>query len=112
MMDVPLDGAARQIDALLREIQKNLFDRAKKFRDAHMRTANSYDEFKRLIEEPGFIWAHWDGTRETEDKIQEETKATIRVIPFDGPKEPGQCMVTGKPSARGAVLGLAEVQRG
>src|SRR5215211_1427866 len=88
-LGVPLDGAARQIDSLLREIQKNLFDRAKRFRDANMRTANSYDEFKQLIEEPGFIWAHWDGTRQTEDRIQEETKATIRCIPFDGPKEPG-----------------------
>jgi prolyl-tRNA synthetase len=106
-MGVPLDGAARQIDALLREIQKNLFDRSKKFRDANMRTADTYDEFKKLIEEPGFIWAHWDGTRETEDKIQEETKATIRVIPFDGPKEPGKCIVTGKPSARRVVFARA-----
>jgi prolyl-tRNA synthetase len=72
-----------------------------------MRTANNYDEFKKLIEEPGFIWAHWDGTRGTEDKIQEETKATIRVIPFDGPIEPGQCMVTDKPSARRVVFARA-----
>jgi prolyl-tRNA synthetase len=106
-MGVPLDGAARQIDILLRDIQKNLFERSKKFRDANMRTANSYDEFKKVIEEPGFIWAHWDGTRETEDKIQEETKATIRVIPFDGSKEPGQCIVTGKPSARRVVFARA-----
>jgi prolyl-tRNA synthetase len=106
-MGVPRDGAAHQVDGLLREIQKNLFDRAKKFRDANMRTANTYDEFKKLIEEPGFIWAHWDGTRETEDRIQEETKATIRVIPFDGPKEPGQCIVTGKPSARRVVFARA-----
>ena len=71
--------------------------------DASMRTANSYDEFKQLIEQPGFIWAHWDGTRETEDKIQEETKATIRCIPFDGSQEPGACMVTGQPSAKRVV---------
>jgi prolyl-tRNA synthetase len=106
-MGIPLDGAARHIDLLLREIQKNLFDRAKAFRDANMRVANTYDEFKKMIEEPGFIWAHWDGTRETEDKIQEETKATIRVIPFDGPKEPGRCMVTGKPSERMVVFARA-----
>jgi len=105
--DIPLDGAARHIDGLLREIQKNLFDRAKKFRDANMRTADTYDEFKRMIEEPGFIWAHWDGTRATEDRIQEETKATIRVIPFDGPKEPGKCMVTGQPSERRVVFARA-----
>jgi prolyl-tRNA synthetase len=107
MMGVPLEGAAQRIDALLREIQKNLFDGARKFRDANMRTVDTYDEFKRLIEEPGFIWAHWDGTRETEDRIQEETKATIRVIPFDGPKEPGKCMVTGQPSARRVVFARA-----
>jgi prolyl-tRNA synthetase len=106
-MGIPLDAAPQKVDALLREIQKNLFERAKKFRDGSMRTANSYDEFKKMIEEPGFVWAHWDGTRATEDRIQEETKATIRVIPFDGPKEPGQCMVTGEPSERRVVFARA-----
>lgn len=106
-MGVPLDDAPRRIDALLREIQKNLFDRAKACRDAHVRTANSYAEFQQMIDQPGFIWAHWDGTRETEDRIQEETKATIRCIPFDGPTEPGACMVTGKPSARRVVFARA-----
>jgi prolyl-tRNA synthetase len=106
-MGVPMADAPKQIDALLRQIQKNLFDRAKKFRDDTMRTANSYDEFKQMIEQPGFVWAHWDGTRATEDKIQEETKATIRVIPFDGPKEPGKCMVTGAPSERRVVFARA-----
>jgi len=105
--DVPLDAAPRQIDALLRDIQKNLFERAKKYRDANIRTANSYDEFKQMIEEPGFLWAHWDGSRDTEDRIQEETKATIRCIPFDGPKEPGHCIVTGKPSAQRVVFARA-----
>jgi prolyl-tRNA synthetase len=104
---VPLAGAAGHIDALLRTIQGALFDKARAFRDASFRTANSYAEFKEMIEQPGFIWAHWDGTRETEDKIQEETKATIRCIPFDGPKEPGACMVTGKPSARPVVFARA-----
>ena len=106
-MGVPMAEAPARIDALLREIQKNLFDRAKKFRDANLRTADSYDDFKKLIEEPGFVWAHWDGTRETEDKIQEETKATIRCMPFDGPAEPGVCMVTGKPSAKRVVFARA-----
>jgi prolyl-tRNA synthetase len=104
---VPLAGAAARIDTLLREIQANLFAKAKAFREANMRTANSYDEFKKLIEEPGFVWAHWDGTRETEDRVQAETKATIRCIPFDGPREPGRCMVTGKPSARRVVFARA-----
>ena len=106
-MGVPLDGAAGQIDQLLRTIQCNLFARAEAFRNNNVRTANSYDEFKQLIEQPGFVWAHWDGTRETEDKVQEETKATIRCIPFDGPKESGACMVTGKPSERRVLFARA-----
>ena len=100
---VPLTEAAKRIDALLRDIQANLFAKAKAFRDANMRKADTYAEFAKLIEEPGFVWAHWDGTRETEDKVQAETKATIRCIPFDRAKEAGACMVTGKPS-EGRVL--------
>ena len=105
--DIPLTGAAAHIANLLREIQKNLFDRAKKFRDDGMRTANSYAEFKEMIEQPGFIWGHWDGTPETETKISEDTKATIRCIPFDGPTEPGVCMVSGKPSAKRVLFARA-----
>ncbi len=105
--DIPLTGAASHIANLLREIQKNLFDRAKKFRDDGMRTANNYAEFKEMIEQPGFIWGHWDGTPETETKISEETKATIRCIPFDGPTEPGVCMVSGKPSAKRVLFARA-----
>ena len=100
---VPLTEAATRIDALLRDIQLSLFTKAKAFRDAHLRKADSYDEFKKLIEEPGFVWAHWDGTRETEDKVQAETKATIRCIPFDRVEEAGACMVTGQPS-KGRVV--------
>lgn len=102
-MGIPLTGAAAFVDTLLRTIQQALFDRAKTFRDKNLRSADTYDEFKKLIEEPGFIWAHWDGTRATEDKIQEETKATIRCIPFNRAKEEGKCMVTGAPS-EGRVL--------
>jgi prolyl-tRNA synthetase len=104
---VPLSGAADHIAKLLRDIQQSLYDRAKALRDRTTRTANSYAEFKQMIEEPGFIWAHWDGTRETEEKIQEETKATIRCIPFEAPTEPGECMVTGRPSARRVVFARA-----
>ncbi len=74
------------------------------FRDANPRGADSYDQFKQMIEQPGFIWAHWDGTPETETKISEETKATIRCIPFDRPEEGGKCMVTGKPRRDGWCL--------
>jgi len=87
--DVPLTGAADRIDAVLRDIQAGLFAKAKAFRDSNIRTANTYEEFKKLIEEPGFVWMHWDGSRATEDKIQQETKATIRCIPFDRAKEAG-----------------------
>ena len=61
-------------------------------------TVDSYEEFKEVIEKGGFVLAHWDGTPETEEKVKEETKATIRCIPLDGDKTPGKCMVTGKPS--------------
>src|SRR5439155_16231538 len=85
-----------------------LFERAKKFRDAHSFEVNSYDEFKQKNEEAGgFLYAHWDGTRETEDRIAAETKATIRCIPLNRKKEPGTCMVTGKPSAGRVVFAKA-----
>ncbi len=105
---VPLAGVAPHVDRLLREIQQNLFERARKFRDANSFEVNSYDEFKQKIEEPGgFLWAHWDGTRATEDRIAAETKATIRCIPFSRAKEPGKCMVTGQPSAGRVVFAKA-----
>jgi prolyl-tRNA synthetase len=98
-MNVPLSGAAARIGELLQAMQKALFDRAKAFRDRLTQEVNSYDEFKQRIEEPGgFLLAHWDGTRATEDRISQETKATIRCIPFDRKKEAGKCMVTGQPS--------------
>jgi prolyl-tRNA synthetase len=104
---VALDTAASHIDALLREIQTALYDRAKKYRDDGIRTANTYDEFKAMVEQPGFVWGHWDGTMETERKIQEETQATIRCLPFDGPTDPGTCMVTGKPSEKRVLFARA-----
>lgn len=81
------------------KIQANIYQKALKHRESMTRTVDTYDEFKTEIEKGGFILAHWDGTTETEEKIKEETKATIRCIPFDGDKTPGKCMVTGKPSA-------------
>ena len=105
--DIPLAGAAAHVNTLLRTIQANLFARARAYRDATTRTADSYDQFKEMIEQPGFVYAHWDGTRETEDRVQEETKATIRCLPVDGPTEPGVCMVTGRPSAKRVVFARA-----
>jgi prolyl-tRNA synthetase len=107
-LGVPLAGAAAHVEKLLREIQVNLFERARKFRDDNSFEVNSYDEFKQKIEEPGgFLWAHWDDTRETEERIAAETKATIRCIPFNRKKEPGKCMVTGKPSEGRVVFAKA-----
>lgn len=101
---VPQAGLAIHIEQLLKDIQETIFAKAKAFREANTRTANDYDTFKNMLDEtPGFILAHWDGTPATEDKIKEETKATIRCIPLDIKTEPGACMVTGKPSA-GRVL--------
>jgi prolyl-tRNA synthetase len=107
-MGVPLAGAANRIIELLKKMQTDLFERARKFRDANSFEVNSYDEFKKKIEEPGgFLWAHWDGTRATEDRVAAETKATIRCIPLNRPKETGKCMVTGQPSAGRVVFAKA-----
>src|SRR5207253_6775996 len=101
---VPLAEAPTRIVAMLKDMQSALFARAKKYRDENSFEVNSYDEFRQKIEEPGgFLWAHWDGTRETEDRIAAETKATIRCIPFNRPDENGECMLTGRPS-RGRVV--------
>jgi prolyl-tRNA synthetase len=104
---IPLDATGEHIDTLLRNIQKSLFERAKAYRDAGVKSADSYAEFKEKIELGGFVWAHWDGTRATEDKIQEETKATIRCMPTNGPEGAGACMVTGAPSVRRVAFARA-----
>ena len=105
---VPLADIPTRVVSLLKEIQANLFERAKKYRDANSFEVNSYDEFKQKIEDPGgFLWAHWDGTKETEERISAETKATIRCIPFSRAKETGKCMVTGAPSEGRVVFAKA-----
>ena len=107
-MGVPLAAAPARIGELLRLMQANLFERAKQYRDAGSFEVDSYEEFKQKIEEPGgFIWAHWDGTRETEDRISAETKATIRCIPLNQQKEEGKCMVTGNKSEGRVVFAKA-----
>ena len=93
------DGIAEHIKSLLDDIQANIFKKALDYRASVTREVNSYEEFKVEIEKGGFISAHWDGTPETEEKIKEETKATIRCIPLEGDKTPGKCMVTVRPSA-------------
>ncbi len=101
---LPLEGIEETVANLLEDIQKNLLEKARKYRDEMTTTADTYEEFKEKIEKGGFILAHWDGTPETEELIKEETKATIRCIPFEGDTTPGVCMVTGKPSARRVIF--------
>ena len=101
------EGIAKHIKSLLDDIQANIFKKALDYRASVTREVNSYEEFKVEIEKGGFISAHWDGTPETEEKIKEETKATIRCIPLEGDTTPGKCMVTGRPSARRVLFARA-----
>jgi prolyl-tRNA synthetase len=104
---VLVDGIENYIAGLLKDIQNNIYQKAYDYRASVTREVNSYDEFKVEIEKGGFLLCHWDGTSETEEKIKEDTKATIRCIPFEGDKTPGVCMVTGKPSAQRVVFARA-----
>ena len=101
---VSFDGIELYIKQLLDEIQANIYQKALALRQSMTREVNSYEEFKEEIEKGGFLLCHWDGTPETEEKIKEETKATIRCIPLDSDKTPGKCMVTGKPSAQRVIF--------
>jgi prolyl-tRNA synthetase len=92
---------------LLEQIQKTLYQKAYSFRENNTFKVDSWAEFLEKIEEGGFLLAHWDGTTETEDRIKEETKATIRTIPFDSPVEHGKCVYSGKPSERRVVFARA-----
>ncbi|MFV0566276.1 MAG: proline--tRNA ligase [Flavobacteriaceae bacterium] len=101
---VPLEALTETVEGLLKEIQEALFKKALDFRNSHITEVNTFDEFKDVLEtKTGFISAHWDGTPETEDKIKELTKATIRCIPLDMKEEVGACVYSGKPS-KGRVL--------
>ncbi len=102
-----IDGITTYVKELLDDIQKNLHKKALDMREANTRTVDSYEEFKTEIEKGGFILAHWDGTPETEERIKEETKATIRCIPLGWDETPGSCIVTGKPSARRVLFARA-----
>lgn len=104
---VDFEGLDAFIENLLGEIQTNLFERAKAFRAANTKKVDTYEEFKSQIDGGGFFLAHWDGTKETESKIKEETQATIRCIALDQEPEEGVCMVTGKPSAGRVIFAKA-----
>ncbi|NLI37305.1 MAG: proline--tRNA ligase [Bacteroidales bacterium] len=104
---VSCDGIVDYVRNLLDDIQNNIYQKALDYRKQKTIEVNSYDEFKEKIEEGGFLLCHWDGTTETELKIKEDTKATIRCIPIDGDETPGVDMVTGKPSARRVIFARA-----
>jgi prolyl-tRNA synthetase len=105
---VPQEGIEIHVEKLLEDIQTNIFERSLKFRNENTTRVDTYEEFKAKLDNPGgFILAHWDGTAETEAKIKEETKATIRCIPLDSIKEEGKCMVTGAPSSQRVIFARA-----
>jgi len=103
----PLDGVVEYIKALLDEIQQNVYDKALAFREANTFAVDTWDEFKEQIEKGGFILAHWDGTAETEEKIKDETKATIRCIPLNSIEQAGKCVYSGKDSAKRVIFARA-----
>jgi prolyl-tRNA synthetase len=107
-MSVSFDGLAERVVKLLDEIQQNIYNRANSFRQENTREANTWDEFVKMLDEKaGFVSAHWDGTSETEDKIKELTKATIRCIPLNNKQEAGKCVLTGNPSGQRVLFARA-----
>ncbi|KXK40251.1 MAG: proline--tRNA ligase [Saprospiraceae bacterium] len=107
-MSIGLEVVVPYVEQLLEDIQQNLYIRAKAYRDEHITEVNSFEEFKEVIEtKGGFVSAHWDGTPETEEKIKEETKATIRCIPLNAKEEAGKCVYTGKPSTKRVIFAKA-----
>jgi prolyl-tRNA synthetase len=102
-----MEDIAEKIEHLLEKIQHNIFQKAYSFREDNTFKIDSWEDFKERAEKGGFILAHWDGTAETEQKIKDETKATIRLIPIDGKEKAGKCIYTGKPSERRVVFAKA-----
>ena len=103
----PLDGVVDHIKNLLDEIQQNIYDKAFKFREENTFIVNTWEEFKAQIDKGGFVIAHWDGTAETEEKIKDETKATIRCIPLNSAEEAGEDVYSGKPSGKRVIFAKA-----
>ena len=100
----PLEGIAQYVEELLDQIQKNVYEKARKYRDEHVYECDNYDEFKERIKDGGFFLCHWDGTAETEAQIKEETQATIRCVPFAYEQTPGTDMVSGRPSKHRVII--------
>ena len=107
-MSVSVEGLGDSISLLLKNIQENIYNKAKSYRDSHITKADTWEEFVGILEtKGGFIAAHWDGTPETENQIKELTKATIRCIPLNNSKEEGKCILTGKPSSERVLFARA-----
>ena len=102
--NVSFDGIVERVQTLLDDIQRNLFEKARAYRDAHIFECDNYDEFKERVKDGGFFLCHWDGTAETEAKIKEDTQATIRCVPFDDEQTEGIDMVSGKPSKHRVII--------
>jgi prolyl-tRNA synthetase len=105
---VSMDGLSATIDSVLAEIQQAMFNKALSYRNEHITKVDTWDQFEMVLKEKGgFVSAHWDGTTETEEKIKELTKATIRCIPLNNPQEAGSCVLTGKPSSERVLFAVA-----
>lgn len=103
-----MEGLAASVAKLLEEIQQNMYNKALAFRNENIRSVDNWDDFvKTLDEKAGFVSAHWDGTAETEEKIKEQTKATIRCIPLNNKQEEGKCVLTGNSSVQRVLFARA-----
>jgi prolyl-tRNA synthetase len=103
-----VEGIDLYVKDLLDKIQENIYNKALRFREENTYNVNAWDEFRQVVEvKGGFAYAHWDGTPETEARIKEETRATIRCIPLDNPLEEGKCILTGKPSKQRVLFAVA-----
>jgi prolyl-tRNA synthetase len=107
-MFMGLDELPDHVEKLLEEIQQNIYNKALNFREENTREVETYDEFKKVIKEQGgFVLAHWDGSAETEEKIKNDTKATLRCIPLEKTGGEGKCIVTGKASKQKVIFAKA-----
>ena len=105
---VNADNIGSHIDTIIPDIHNKIFEKAYQFREENTRKADTYDEFKEILDQTGgFVLAHWDGTAETELMIKDETKATIRLIPLNSDPEEGKCVYSGKPSKQRVVFAKA-----
>ena len=104
---LPFEGIADHVYRLLDDIQTNIFEKARRYRDEHVYVCEDYEEFKRRVKDGGFFLCHWDGTEETEARIKEETQATIRCVPFAYEQTPGIDMVSGKPAKHRVIIARA-----